>query len=1173
MNLAHAIRCTLLSGLAVFAASCSSGSGGGTSVGTVQSSLQDLTLDPDGTTTVITFTQAPGAVDSSYFSSDGGQTVSTASAVGNVATVVWNTRVSPSDVISVTGMPGIYDGATTPTSSDTGAPTFSITNTSMVAGLGGDTIEVTFSGPRVDEIDAEDFTSWTLKIGTTTLDLTGSTFVLDTNTQVMAMTLGAEANLHPAFTLAATSLVSVSDTVVAVTPVAGTASGDASAPTLTGVTQNLAADEYGRVVDFTFSEAMDPAFSEKIANFGASGSNVPTTVTQPSAGILRVTFNSTVLPGTATVTASNMMDVHGNTVSVPTSAITQPSPVASTFSTNSAVTVSDVGGDYIEAVFSQGFMPASAVDDTKWSLVVDGDTITMGSQTLSYDFLLKKLRIDLNFDMVNGTAFTLTGVSVVEVDGQTFSSPGASTVSGDVIKPTIISVVQNRTQDPTGYTLDVSFSEDLEGTPVANTANWAVPGLTVASATLLGTPNKVRVVLTGGAAVPGINTLSSSNQVDLAGNAIVAVTGRAMTSTDSSTPSIISAAASAAAGADNDTVTVWFDDFMVGTQVEDPTFWTLESPAGNTLNTTGATVVYNDSARSAVLTLDANDVNFELGNAFKVTMDTMTDISANTVTSDFQSGAIAFERVLPYAHAAWRDNSVSTRLVMRFSEHMNYLTDLYDASINADGVRYIVRTSGGALRGSPTTATVLDSGLGVQLDFGFVINASDTMDVMGLTDLVGNYMYPGLAMALPIEDVAEPDWGAQSAPLLAVPGERNDVITLIFDRNLTPWGTEDYRNFTINDGSVDIDLSGASFAFDGMDTVVITMDSNSASSLKKDVTHSFSVDGLRTVQGVAMSSSSALPGNAVTGDITTPPAIASFGAKIDRSFTNAILVYVDEALDPVASESEGSWLYSGASPTSATTVDPTTMRLVFAVAPASGSNLAYNLIDLAGNATGAGAHVVAASETIAPILSNVSGTSVPGEGGDYITVAFSEPVDTGSGLLASNYSVLNGGSSVAIVSTGAWYESATYSVNFYLASGVELNSSQSVSVTVDSITDHSLNMMASPVTLSGTVTGDTSTPPAVTGAYANFRENVYGLFVDVLFSEAPDSTFITNPPSWNITGGGAQVVLGVTRVSENEYRVSLSGALNAGEELEIVTGLPDLAGNVAGSAIPVTVAE
>jgi hypothetical protein len=115
--------------------------------------------------------------------------------------------------------------------------------------------------------------------------------------------------------------------------------------------------------------------------------------------------------------------------------------------------------------------------------------------------------------------------------------------------------------------------------------------------------------------------------------------------------------------------------------------------------------------------------------------------------------------------------------------------------------------------------------------------------------------------------------------------------------------------------------------------------------------------------------------------------------------------------------------------------------------------------------------------------------------------------------------------------------------------------------------------MPAPVLLNGIVGGDTTTPPGVISAFTNYRENSFGLLIDVLFDEAPDETFVSNPFNWNVTGGGIQVVLGVIRIDEDEYQIAVSGALGGGHELEILAGLPDLAGNVTVSVTSVVVAE
>jgi hypothetical protein len=1174
MNLSKRNSWALLSGLTLVIAGCSSGDST-SAVGTIESSQQNLSIDPNGTTTVVTFSQAPASAAPGYFTADGGQTASSASINGNTVRVVWDSRVSPSDTITVAGLPGIIDGDTTPSTTNSAAPTFTITDSAKNTGLGADTLEVTFSGPRVDEADAEDPTSWDLVTSSTSMDLTGSTFVLDVSTQVLTITLGSSSNLHANFTLAASSLVSVADTSVSTTPLAGTATGDAAAPTLVSVEQNLTADEFGRVVDFTFSEAMSPSFSQSASNFAGSGPNPATSVSQPTAGVLRVTFNAPAIPGSTTITPSNMMDAHGNTMTIGVQAVAQPSPVTNSYTSGDAVTVADTGGDYIEAIFAQAFESTSASNVANWSLDVDGSSVNLALQTFDYDFLTKTLRIDLVDDMTNGVAYTLTPIAVLEVDGETFSTADAGTVGGDVALPTIVSSVQNRTEDPLGMTIDVTMSEDMDETSAEITGSWSVSGLTVAAADVLGSGDIVRLTLTGGAAVPGIATVGVNTMTDIAGNIIASATGLAVTTTDSTEPTILSSDGTAPEGADNDTVAVRFDDYMVEAGVIDPDNWVIESPIGTAMTTTGATVTYNSTTRVGTLTFDAvNDMYFKLGDTFEVTLSNMTDISGNAVSATSDVGSIDFERNHPYAHRANWDSGNTTVVNVRFNEHMDILSDLYSVS-NTGGVRYVVRDNVGALRGSPNTATALDEGLGVQLDFGFVVNATDTIDVLGATDLVGNYMYPNLLMPLVATSATEPALGTQSTAPLSVSGERNDVVTIIFDRNLSPWGAENYNNFTINDGTADLDLSTAQFEFDGDDTVVITMNGVVAPSLQGADTYSFTVDNIQTDQGVEMSASDTAAGNTVTGDTATPPTIGASSVRIDRANPDSLLVYSDEALDQTTAEDESRWYYNTSTfPDTAVLVDPTTVRLTFPLNPTAGNNLAYNAMDLAGNESGAGAQAVLAGENVPPALLSVQGTATAGENNDYVTINFNEPVEIASGLDVSNYVLTNGVDTLPLTTTGAWYDSTSFAVNFPLATGYEFDASLGIGITVTNVRDHSSNAMASSASpLAGVVVGDTSTAPDVISAFSNYRENSFGLLVDVLFTEAPEETFITNPFSWSVTGGSSVVVLGVTRIDEDEYRVALSGALVTGAELEIVTAMPDLAGNVTSAVTAVDVSE
>jgi hypothetical protein len=1166
----------ILCGLTLWISGCSSGAG--EAPGQVSSAVQDLTLDPDGRTTTIIFSRAPGPLLAANFSASGGQTVLSVSSTGNTAAVVWDQRVSPLHQVSISGIGGFTGGISSVGTSDNSVPSFTISAANMQAS-GGDTLEVTFSGPRVVEVDAEDPANWSLSISSTQLDLAGSTFALDPVTQVMDITLGASASLHANFNLAADALTSVADVSLSTSPVVGSASGDSAAPLLDSVVQNLGDDEFGRTVDFTFDEAMDSTFSVLASNFQAP-SNTATSASQPSAGLLRVTFVNPVIPGVDQVTLSNMMDTHGNLAASGAQIVTQPAPASNAFSTLNAVTVSNLLGDHILADFDQAFDPSSAENAASWTLVVDGVARVLLDQALSYDFAAKSLRINLDFDMLNDDLFSLTGNTVLEVDGELFSGVTNGVVAGDILAPTILEVLQNRVQDPSGQTLDVTFSEDLDGAAVGVLGNWTVGSLTVSTATLLGTPRIVRLTLTGGPAVPGLFNLGASGQTDLAGNTMAIAAGEVITSTDNTAPGLSASSSSAPAGANNDSVLVHFNEDMVGSGVETSSYWSLESPLGTPIDLTGASIVYNDVTRRATLTL-SNPANgfFKGGDDYSVTLTTMTDISGNALAAGSATGTVTGEEVRPYAHGALSDfDPVVPTATVYFSEHMDLLDDLYDAASNTDGARYMVRDNTGSLRGLPTSATVLDDGLGVQLGFGFVLNSGDTIDVMGATDLVGNFAFPALALPLGAEDLLEPGLAPLGSSLVAVSGVRNDTVQVVFDRGMNPWGIEDPAHYSLTTGGNPVDFSGARIVFDGVDTVDITFESPNSPSLQSSSLYDLQVDGLSSSQGVAMTVPSLEAGIAVSGDITAP-LIGAGNVLVDPAVSNSMLVFADEPLDPTTAEDTTRWNWAHDSPpvaefpTQATLISPSVLRLTFVSTVIGGQTLNYQILDLAGNQAAANFDTVLAADQAHPILVSARGTAVAGSGGDYITVVFNEPVDPWTALDAVNYTVTNGTNPVSVSGAGGWYNSLGLSANLFLTPGDEFDTNQAVTITVLNVSDHSGNVIPVPFSLGGTVGGD-NTPPTALTAFTNYRIDPTGLLVDVLFSEALAPGFVGNQFNWQVTGGSSHVVLGLLpQVDENVWRVVLSGPLGNGEELSILPGLADLAGNAALLATPVDVTE
>ncbi len=1164
MNLRNTLLLTISTCLPLALSACSSSSSDSTPALGLSSAVQDQTADPDGLTTVFTFTVAPTGATTANFEADGGQSATGVVIAGNQATVTWDARVTPSHQVRVVGLGGIPAVWTAVGTTNATAPDFTISPATMVAGHGGDTFTVTFSGPRVVETVAEDTTNWLLTVNGTPLDLTGSTFDLDPVTQVMSVTLGSGANLHSAFTFAAQTVTSVADVPVPTTTKNGTASGDAVAPSLVSANQNLAADEFGRVVDYTFDEAMDPVFCASLANFQIALPDIATSVTLPSETVVRVSFSRPMIPGTDTVTLANLVDAHGNAYAGGVTAIAQPSPVANGYTTEDAVTVEDLGGDYIDVVFTQALVEDECEDPSNWTLVVDGSPVTMSNQTLTYDLLTKNLRIDLDFDMKNGDAWTLTPGGITEVDGESFSTAATGNAAGDTDDVVAFVASQNRSIDSTGVTVDISLSEDLETAPAQNAGNWSVTGgVNVVSATLLPNLNSVRIVCDA-PVVPGDHTISCSALEDLAGNVMPAPqTGIVVFSTDSAAPSATSADASAVEGPDNDTLYVYFNDDMIASEAADLANWTFESPIGSARDLTGTTLTYNTSLRRAEFVFDGSgDIDLHGAASCRVSVSTMRDIAGNTIVAGSLDEVVAGEKGRPYAHHAWLDAVEVDEVVVYFNEHCERLDDLYDASTNVAGSRYDLYDSGASFRGRPIAATVLDDGLGVRLSYGFIVAPSDTLTVMGISDLAGNYMFPVSGMALSAEDASEPAHDPVATPISAISGERNDTLEVRFDVPMSPWGIEDPTNYSVSDGVHTPDLSTATFAFDGDRTVLITLDSTTADSFHFGRSYDIVVDGLRTAQGVELSGPISDLGVATAGD-NVSPTIGVSDVRVDPSTLNSVIVTADEALDPTTAETAGNYTYNTVNvATAAEMIGPRSVRVTFAVQPTAGFDLDFSVADLATNASGALTRTVAGAEANTPLLVSVSGESVPGDGGDTVTVVFNEPLDPDTATELGNYTVTNG-TAKSLADALAVYDSTTTSVIIYLASGVELDVSQTVRVAVANVTDPSGNAMsATPVELGGTVTGD-STAPGVQVCYVNFREDTGGYDVEVLFDEDVDATFATDIFNWTCSGG--QTVIDVQRIAGDHVRVLMLSAPAPGDQIEIAAGLPDSAGNTAGA--------
>ncbi|TDJ66364.1 MAG: hypothetical protein E2O39_16580 [Planctomycetota bacterium] len=1189
---------SIFAGIVLALSGCNSSSGSDSlAVTTVE---QTLSLDPDGLTTVVVFGGSPGVMTVANFEADGGQSAVIAVQAGAQYTVTWDARVTPSHRVRVVGKGNVSANWRSVTTSDDSVPSMVITDASQPDDdvLGGDTIEVTFGGPRVVETDAESAASWTLSVDGVVLDLTGSVFDLDPTSQVLAITLGPLANLHATFTLTASSLTSVADVALAATPVTGTVTTlpDNSPPALTAVVQNLAplsgGDEFGRVVEVTFDDPMDPVSSIQLGRFavedhvGAPGITLVTDVEQIADNSLRVHFSGPVVPGVDRLILVGLKDDHGNAFLNQTVDVEFTDPLGNAFDTVTANQVQNTGGDTIVIVTENALDPDFAEVPTNWDLTVPSNpTLDVADQDFSYSIFDKSLTIALDFDLLNTDAITIEALGVREVDGGLFSAIDSSaTASGDEVGPTVLTVVQNRSVDPSGMTIDVTLDEHVNAT-AADVGNWTFSGgVSVTDATILASPSTVRLVADG-VVLPGEITLTASATIaDLAGNTMAddPQSPFMITSSDTVPPTPNFIVGSAIEGAGNDTIFVSFDDDMYESDVTNDSYWMAESPAGTPLDTIGVTVTYDGTSHTATMTL-TNGANLKRGDDVRVSFTTMRDIGGNAITATSVSGAIDAEATLPAVHTVWREPGTD-RIEVRFTEPSDLLDDLYDSVTNPFGTRYAVRIGDGGpndgdLRGYPSIATVHDDGLGVTLEYGFLIDPSDKVDALGVTDLAGNYMFPAIGVVPVVADADAPDLDGSST-FGITSGERNDTIVVDFTEDMSPWRLLDPSNYTVElSGGAELDLSGARIEWDGAQAVVLDLRGTPVVNLLQGVDYDITVnvdpsDPIRTAQGVELTAAISDTNVMASGD-TTIPVIGVSDARIVVTMppedSNRVVLFFSEAVDRAAVEVAANYVLDGQVPQFALMIGPRTALLqwplptdvnVGGLLTISGDSI----VDLAGNLSPTGPGDVTVALTVdvtSPLIAGTDGQAVANAGGDWIEVRFDEQVIPSTALDSFNYTLTNG-AVIDLTAAQFTYRSSDAAVLIRLPEGLELDAAQPISIGVQGVSDFVGNEIQATITVGVSLNGGSdTTPPSIAEAFVNWREDPLGETVDMLFSEDVDTAFMGDPGNWTISGTGTVPSIdSVTIVSDRYARFRLSGPIGSDHTFEI-TSLADLANNVA----------
>ncbi|MEM8710788.1 MAG: hypothetical protein AAGG01_07535, partial [Planctomycetota bacterium] len=408
--------------------------------------------------------------------------------------------------------------------------------------------------------------------------------------------------------------------------------------------------------------------------------------------------------------------------------------------------------------------------------------------------------------------------------------------------------------------------------------------------------------------------------------------------------------------------------------------------------------------------------------------------------------------------------------------------------------------------------------------------------------------------------------GSGTQTITTVSGEDNDQIVVDFAAAIHPDGAEDPANFVLSDGA-NVDITDASFSFDGTDQVTIDLGS---ANIETAGTYSLTVDNIMSIQGVAQTSASTEAAISPTGD-TTAPSIGVNDARIDPQTANSILVTFDEAVSETGGIDITNYTIGGNTTTAAAFVTPRVVRVTFQNAVAIAETvdvLVAAATDLAGNvAAGTASLAIAAADATAPTISAIAGDTATSNGLHQITLTFDESVPFAAATTAGNYAITSAGVPVSLTDASISASSAGDIVTIELPASVRLTTGDALSVVAANVADAAGNAVSS-AAVAGTVAGD-NTGPASATAFVNLREMATGEIVDVYFNEAMDQTTTETIGNWS--GSNGQAATSVMMINDRLFRVTFDAAFAPSDTIDAATPT-DVAGN-AGATITVNPIE
>lgn len=764
----------------------------------------------------------------------------------------------------------------------------------------------------------------------------------------------------------------------------------------------------------------------------------------------------------------------------------------------------------------------------------------------------------------------------------------------DTTAPSASAYVQNRTLDPTGQTVSVTFNEAVTAATAEVVGAYTISGgvnVTAASLRMNGTT----VDLTLDApAIPGDNTISITASIqDTAGNTSAAVTAQALTSSDSTAPDAMSIAGVTIAGPENDQIVVVFNDDMIEAEVEALANWAIESPLGNVWDATGATIDYVPATRTATITLGAGatDQNLQSFDDIHASFTTMRDLGGNTITTTAIgttaiAGAVGGDVTPPELMSIVP--GAGDTIVLTFNEDVTdveladmlsmanptgteiEMTDVNDPGTAASGTIQLTGTvsDGDSITisdGTTTETFEFDYGSTGSITLTAVPNDGDSATISdGTTAVVFEFDNNAAAAGTSVTIGADAD--ATAANLLAAINA--DAFDVTATAGATP-NVVNLRNDNVgvlgNVMIIEVDTASAQTTT-GMAGGGVTGGANTVAVDTASIANT--VTNLRAaIDANAFDITTSAGGSAIDFVVTNDNPGLSGNVAITENDAMGVITFtgMTGGLDP------GTSIFAPTASTAA--FGPLQVSTTFNRTPEVNDTFRlYGIRDLAGNQMlPEAAAVCVAVDAATPALSmgNSTVTANSGEANDEIVVTMDIPLHPDGTQESSNY-VLNDGTAAVDLTDAEFSFDGTSAITITLDADTmyDVQSADTFSISATGLRSVQGNPMPVADTEAGiAVMGDMTAPTVGVGNARLDPQDAMSILVR--FDEAVNSTTATATTSYSIVGN---TTTAATQLSPRVIRVTFATAPTVADSVDIaIAGQTDLAGNTGAGIATVAI--